>query len=92
MRSFSGLCGAILTVSSEGMKPSVLTYMCAGIHIMGGREVTVYVKKALRTYLEHSTGDQVLLGAGFTVARGEVGNLFYEVGAYSEKRSECCCS
>ena len=76
MRSFSGLCGAILTVSSEGMKPSVLTYTCVGIHVIGGREVTVSVKKALRTYFEHSTGEQIFLGAGFTVARGQVAKLF----------------
>ena len=55
---------------------AICANMCAGIHIMGGREVTICVKKALRTYLEQSTGDQVLLGVGFTVARGEVANLF----------------
>ena len=30
-----------LDCEPRGMKPSVLTYMCTGIHVMGGREVTI---------------------------------------------------
>lgn len=45
MRSFSGLCGAILTVGSEGMKPSVLT--CVQASTLWEEEVTICVKKAL---------------------------------------------